>query len=58
MHGWWWHLFHDPMRDHLVLSLAALGVILVLGGVALVALSYVEVPRLAGRRRPRRRRRR
>lgn len=56
MHGWWWHLFNDPMRDHVVLSLAALGLILVLGGAALVGLSYLDIPRLAGRRRHRRRR--
>lgn len=59
MHGWWGHLFHDPMRDNLW-SLVALGVVLVLGGVALVALSYVDAVRLVRtclqprRRRPNR----
>jgi hypothetical protein len=50
VHGWWWHLFHDSMRANLW-SLVALGVILVLGGVALVVLSYLDLPRLVGRRR-------
>jgi hypothetical protein len=49
-HGWWWHLFHDPIRDELPWSLIALGVILILGGVVLVLLSYVELPRR--RRKP------
>lgn len=34
MHGWWWHLFHDPMRDNpwslvaLILALATIGALL------------------------------
>lgn len=48
-HGWWWHLFHDPMRANLW-SLVALGVILVVGGIVLVVLSSLNLP-------PRRRRR-
>lgn len=47
-HGWWWHLFNDPVRSNWW-SVIALGVILILGGVALVVLSYLDVPDLIHR---------
>lgn len=41
VHGWWWHLFHDRMRDNLW-SLAAL--VLIVAGIvaALWALTWLR----------------
>jgi hypothetical protein len=43
VHGWWWQLFHDPTTPQF---LVALGVLFILGGIALIVITFLDVRRV------------